>query len=309
MANNSGLYEYKGEWLNLGAWAHRTGISYSTLYHRIHDQGMTIARALEVPIEDAKRRFERRREKGPPKPRPSKLYTANGKTMSLNDWAKELGLCRGTLEARMRRGLPLDEAFAATDRRGGWRGHSGLGEWLGHGRPAKTYTAHGKTLTIKQWSAELGVHFSTLSKRLCQGFSPEEALVTGKQWRDGNAERRRRDRARLEAEAQAAAAEAAEQERMNTRRSEMIATAREIITNFAFPALGKMPIRALMLDVDGGTAILEGDAGGELVYRVTVRDSGKNRIEAIGRKSGLTFCARDFWETVMINPRMEIVAP
>jgi len=301
------VYEYKGESWDLKGWAKHVGISYSTLRHRVRDNGMTIAQAIETPVATEKSRWQRGQDDKPASPRPPKLYTVHGKTMSLNDWAKELGLSRTTIEARMRKGMPLEVAFEAADRRGGWRWNASLGEWAVNGREPKLYTAHGKTMTLKEWAAELGVHGSALSRRLAQGISPEEALVSREKWREGYAERRRHDRARLEAEARAA--EEATRERLNARLAEMIATAREIITNFAFPALSKMPIRAIMQAADGGTAILEGDAGGELVYRVTVRDSGKNRIEAIGRKSGLTFCARDFWETVMIQPRMEIVAP
>jgi len=46
--------------------------------------------------------------------------------------------------------------------------------------PAQTFTAHGKTLTLEQWSAELGVSVSTLKQRIFRRKTPlEKALVVG----------------------------------------------------------------------------------------------------------------------------------
>lgn len=42
------------------------------------------------------------------------LYTHNGQTMHLNDWAKHLGVCRSRIAYRIQRGLDFSEAISMT---------------------------------------------------------------------------------------------------------------------------------------------------------------------------------------------------
>lgn len=40
-----------------------------------------------------------------------KLINYNGKKLNLTDWARELGIGRATLSARLRKGIPVEQAF------------------------------------------------------------------------------------------------------------------------------------------------------------------------------------------------------
>lgn len=46
---NVKMYEYNGESASLAEWARKMGISYKTLYARIHRNGYSIKKALEMP--------------------------------------------------------------------------------------------------------------------------------------------------------------------------------------------------------------------------------------------------------------------
>lgn len=51
--------------------------------------------------------------------------------------------------------------------------------------PDRMVTAHGKTMSLTAWSRELGVAKATLSQRLRNGWSPDEAMLGGNQRRNG----------------------------------------------------------------------------------------------------------------------------
>jgi hypothetical protein len=46
------------------------------------------------------------------------------------------------------------------------------------GRPPVTLTAHGKTLTLRQWAAETGMSLSTVRLRIYMGWPPEAVVDT-----------------------------------------------------------------------------------------------------------------------------------
>ena len=45
-----------------------------------------------------------------------------------------------------------------------------------NGRPAKTVTWRGETLTLKEWGARLGIAPQTLRKRLYMGWSLQQTM-------------------------------------------------------------------------------------------------------------------------------------
>lgn len=62
------------------------------------------------------------------------------------------------------------------------------------GHAPKLYTAHGKTLTIRQWSAETGISVGTLRFRLAHGWTMEDAVTrpVGSRLNDTPEEQRKR---------------------------------------------------------------------------------------------------------------------
>ncbi len=44
--------------------------------------------------------------------RPTRLYTFDGKTMCIADWAKEVGISPQSMQKRLNNGWPLEEAFS-----------------------------------------------------------------------------------------------------------------------------------------------------------------------------------------------------
>lgn len=91
--------------------------------------------------------------------RRSRMYTHNGKTQCLTDWANEHGLNESTLRRRLNGGMTIEKALTFDD----------TGSTLTHG---------GRTLTIKQWAAVTGLHVTTIRGRIYLGWSAAAALTT-----------------------------------------------------------------------------------------------------------------------------------
>lgn len=94
--------------------------------------------------------------------RKARMLTYNGETLCLLDWAKRLGIAHSTLRVRLEQ-WPLEKALTAP------------------ATPSKKSTAQmltcdGKTLSLKEWAHNQGIHYNTLRYRLSQGLSIEQAL-------------------------------------------------------------------------------------------------------------------------------------
>lgn len=115
-----------------------------------------------------------------PKPKPKagvvpigrkpKLYTCNGETKSLTEWATEYNLDYGTLAARLRKGIPLDRALTMKRR----------------ARPQRLHTVNGVSKTLEEWAEHAGIKYNTLIARMRNGRTLTEALAVPKgtgRWR------------------------------------------------------------------------------------------------------------------------------
>jgi hypothetical protein len=71
------------------------------------------------------------------------------------------GIATRTVYDRTRRGMTVDEAINATP-----------------GRRLERYTYSGKSLTLPEWAAELGIALTTLHARLVRGWSVQRTLTT-----------------------------------------------------------------------------------------------------------------------------------
>jgi hypothetical protein len=100
----------------------------------------------------------------------SRHLTFNGETLCLSDWAARIGVSRATLEGRLERGWPLEDALAHGP------GHQVL-ERKAKGNPI---TFQGRTMRPSDWARELGIPATTIYRRLSAGLPVEQVLSTDK---------------------------------------------------------------------------------------------------------------------------------
>lgn len=84
------VLEFNGERKLLCEWAEQTGLRMSLICNRLHKLGWTVERTLKTPAD------------------PDKYHRG---AASLADKAKAAGMHRNMLYARLKRGIPLDEAL------------------------------------------------------------------------------------------------------------------------------------------------------------------------------------------------------
>jgi hypothetical protein len=115
--------------------------------------------------------------------RATRLYTFNGKTMCIADWAKEIGIAAASLQKRLNKGWPLELALSPERRDGGDRS-----KWVANTEnPTKGQTVRNKnskfitiddvTKTYSEWEKEKGLSKGLISKRIQQGCTEYEAVT------------------------------------------------------------------------------------------------------------------------------------
>jgi hypothetical protein len=168
------LISYNGERVTFKELSARTGISVSALKDR-NKAGKTGAE-LTAPVAERK---------------PGSI-THNGETHTLQEWSKITGIKSNTIVKRIRLGWTIQEALTPGRRmppakmtrhqKQALRGFSRRGPG-DHSAPRRQtgqlYTHDGKSLTLRQWSDEVGIPLNTLHVRLSrQGWTIEQALTT-----------------------------------------------------------------------------------------------------------------------------------
>lgn len=114
--------------------------------------------------------------------RATRLYTFDGKTMCIADWAKEIGLTPQSLQKRLNKGWPLELALSPEKR------DKDPSKKVINTAPAnkgkkvrrtnsKYITVNGVTKTYSEWELEKGLSKGLISKRLSQGCTPYEAVM------------------------------------------------------------------------------------------------------------------------------------
>lgn len=88
--------------------------------------------------------------------RATRLYTYEGKTMCIKDWADYVGISASSMQKRLNNGWPLEKAFSP----------------VRHDKP-DLFEYDGKTMSLKQWSDHLGISKNTLYSRLSAKYPPE----------------------------------------------------------------------------------------------------------------------------------------
>lgn len=106
------------------------------------------------------------------------LMSFNGKSLSVAEWSKELGIPAGTINSRASRGFPIEDILSN-------------GKWIGSGGNTrcvekKQYdrarcvqiTFEGSKLTMSEWAEKLKINRSSIRSRHYAGMSAKDILST-----------------------------------------------------------------------------------------------------------------------------------
>ena len=118
--------------------------------------------------------------------RATRLYTYNGKTMCIADWAKEVGISASSMQKRLNKGWPLEIAFNPIKRDKltsehwvNYKGSSVKGKTV-YRKNSKYITIGDETKTYAEWEREKGLSRGLISKRLSYGYSEYDAVMLPK---------------------------------------------------------------------------------------------------------------------------------
>jgi hypothetical protein len=89
--------------------------------------------------------------------------TFQGKTMTLREWASELGVSPDVLYSRLAKGWPLEKSLVPKLR-----------------KRYERITFNGMSLTVKEWSRKLGIPEVTLYSRLAKKLPLDKVFLQGK---------------------------------------------------------------------------------------------------------------------------------
>jgi hypothetical protein len=89
--------------------------------------------------------------------------TFQGKTMTLKEWAADLGVSSAVLQSRLARGWPLEKVLVPRLR-----------------KRYEPITFNGMSLTVKEWSRKLGIPEVTLRSRLAKKLPLDKVFFQGK---------------------------------------------------------------------------------------------------------------------------------
>ena len=142
---------YKGKTQTISQWAEDVGLDYSALKQRINS-GWPVEKALITPTGGLN--IHQR-------PSRAKLYTFNGETHTLREWADKLGVRVGTLQQRL------------------YFYHYSIDDLLGKKVHTPVLITHnGKTQNASAWSREIGLDLSYICKQIKRGRTLEDIVAT-----------------------------------------------------------------------------------------------------------------------------------
>ena len=89
-----------------------------------------------------------------------------GKKLTISQWARKLNIGRAVIQQRLKHGWSVTETLSRkVDKMG---------------TVPKQHSYDGRSLTLRQWAKEIGVHTDTLQSRLKRGYTIEQALLKPK---------------------------------------------------------------------------------------------------------------------------------
>ena len=115
--------------------------------------------------------------------RATRLYTYEGKTMCISDWAKEVGISAASMQKRLNKGWPLEIAFSPVKRANltsehwvNFKGSPVKGK-TGYRKNSKYITIDNETKTYAEWERVKGLSRGLITKRLSYGYSEYDAVM------------------------------------------------------------------------------------------------------------------------------------
>jgi hypothetical protein len=196
---NTIMLTLHGRTQKIADWSRELGFSCSLIYGR-HVQGWTAEQTLTTP----RKRVGKR--KG------TVYLSLRGRRQSVTDWARELGVSRKMITARLEKGWSHEKTLTTpkgkaryrrllclngiakaiaewSEERGisqntlrhrlalGWSHKRALNTPAGKPRPDGLRTYNGKTQTIREWALEVGLNTDCIRARLKYGWTFEQALA------------------------------------------------------------------------------------------------------------------------------------
>ena len=148
------LVEFKGKNLTYREWSALTGISAHAIQCRLLN-GWSVKDALTI------------------KPKAKTDYsniTFKGTTRSLKEWSAEVGIKYVTLINRLEQGWSTDDTLTNP---------LGFRPKGTNRKDALVMSLHGVTKSLKAWSADYGISYSTVRSRFVRGLKPKAVLGIG----------------------------------------------------------------------------------------------------------------------------------
>jgi hypothetical protein len=136
----------------------------------------TIAAPAPAPAKQAMPTRECKRTGLAPGMHNARLITFSGKTLTMADWARSLGMEVNTLSARLSAARPWSIEEALTIPLGQSRPRANAPEPKPH-KGERLITHSGRTQSLSAWAREVGIAIPTIHRRLNAGWTIEAALT------------------------------------------------------------------------------------------------------------------------------------
>lgn len=146
---NNRKITFNGRTLIAADWEKETGIPERLISQRMRVLGWTAERALTTPVAKTKRRVE-------------KSYKYNGKTQTIADWSREVGIDANTIRFRVTHGWSFERAIKTPVAN-------------------TTYDYHGEQLCLREIERREGFTRDTLHSRVRKGMTFSEALASARE--------------------------------------------------------------------------------------------------------------------------------
>lgn len=159
---NNLYFTIDGKTHTLAEWCDIYNVPYGRVDVRVQKLGWDIVKALTTPAlgED-------------------NTLTLNGRTLTVTEWSKELGIKKSTIQGRIRKGLSVEKILTPVSKYSG-----------------KLYQYKGESKTLREWSEITGIKYETLKSRKEKGWSIDQMIETKVMIKGGDSEWRKTHRLR-----------------------------------------------------------------------------------------------------------------